>query len=186
MTTPDTYGDPNTLYGQAVYTSGTVVVVPSTGVKRHMAKVAMNIKGLPDADASVKATLATALSVQLRLFAPFLPFVTEEVWSWWQSGSVHRALWPVADDVTRLASGADGAVLQNAAVVLAAVRKSKSEAKTSMRTEVPTVTVTGPADQIAAVKAAAEDLKAAGRIDSLVLTTSDAGPLTVDVQLADA
>ncbi|MBA2769876.1 MAG: valine--tRNA ligase [Sporichthyaceae bacterium] len=131
---------------------------------------------------SAKATLATALSVQLRLFAPVLPFVTEEAWSWWQEGSVHRAAWPVADEVAALARGADAAVLRDTSVVLAAVRKAKSEAKTSMRTEVSSATVTGPQQALDRVALAEADLRATGRVGAVVFR-ADGGPLSADVAL---
>jgi len=108
--------------------------------------------------ASARAALAAALSTVLRLFAPFLPFVTEEVWSWWQDGSVHVAPWPSA---AALPSGGDPAVLAAASDAIAAVRKAKSAARLSMRADVATLVVTGDSVDL---RPALADLRAAGRI----------------------
>ncbi|WP_448624632.1 valine--tRNA ligase [Geodermatophilus sp. URMC 64] len=136
--------------------------------------------GSGSAAESAQATLAVALSVLLRLFAPVLPFVTEEVWSWWQSGSVHRSTWPAASELPR---GGDPAVLEVAGVALAGVRKAKSDAKVSMRADVESATVTAPAAQVPLVEAARSDLVDAGRIASLSVVAGE-GELTVDVVLA--
>jgi valyl-tRNA synthetase len=120
-----------------------------------------------DAAASARAGLAAALSVLLRLFAPVLPFVTEEVWSWWQDGSVHLAPWPDAGELRAQAGDPD--VLTAATDVLTAVRRAKSEAKVSMRTEVGKTVVTAPPDVLARIALAETDVRAAGRIEELQL-----------------
>jgi len=61
----------------------------------------------PAAAASANSAMLVALSTMLRLFAPYLPFVTEEVWSWWRPGSVHQATWPTPDEVLTPIGGAD-------------------------------------------------------------------------------
>ncbi|WP_419993617.1 valine--tRNA ligase [Streptomyces boninensis] len=138
--------------------------------------------GDPDAADSARAALATALSVQLRLFAPFLPFATEEVWSWRAEGSVHRAAWPEPGELG--AAGGDPALLETAAAVIAAVRRAKSEAKASMRTEVAALTVTGPADALERFRQVAHDVRAAGRIlGGAVQARQEGTELAVDVRL---
>ncbi|MFN8125554.1 MAG: valine--tRNA ligase [Candidatus Nanopelagicales bacterium] len=131
----------------------------------ELVKARAGDESAPAAQASAQAALRIALDVQLRLFAPFPPFVTEEVWSWWQSGSVHRSAWP---DPSDLPVGGDPAVLPEVALVLSRLRKAKSEAKVGMRTEVVTATVSGPEDSVARIMSAATDLTAAGRLQTLV------------------
>jgi valyl-tRNA synthetase len=116
---------------------------------------------------SARAALATALSVQLRLFAPFLPFATEEVWSWWRYGSVHRAPWPTTHEVERAAQGGDPALLRLAGEALTQVRRAKSERKLSMRTEVPLAEALGPAAMLEQLAVVADDVRSAGRIGKL-------------------
>ncbi len=126
------------------------------------------------ASASAHAALRQALDTLLRLFAPFLPFVTEEVWSWWREGSVHRASWPVAER-----GAGDPAVLAVASEVLGQVRKAKSEAKVSMRAEVSRLTVWTP--DVELVRQAADDLCAAGNVEEFVLDHGE--ELKVEVHL---
>lgn len=125
------------------------------------------------AAASAKATLATSLSTLLRLFAPFLPFTTEEVWSWWQEGSIHRAAWPEYTHLEALAQGADAALIDDVAEVLTQVRKVKSDAKASMRAEISSATVAAPDAQGERIALAAADIKAAGRITELSISSGD-------------
>ncbi len=138
-----------------------------------------------DAAASAQRTLRLALDTLLRLFAPVLPFVTEEVWSWWREGSVHRQAWPSAAEL-RAAGGAEGdpAALDVAGEVLTHVRKAKSDAKTSMRTQVTRFVVTDSPARAALVRAAAVDL--VGAAVAVSLDVVDGAALAVEVTRAAA
>ena len=117
---------------------------------------------------------APALAATLRLFAPFLPFVTEEVWSWWQDGTIHRAPWPVSGSLAAQAGDTSYDIYELANWVIGEVRKAKTEAKRSLRTEVERVVVTGDA-RTAQVEVTIDDIKRAGRIAELVIESTGGG-----------
>jgi valyl-tRNA synthetase len=127
-----------------------------------------------ETNASSAATaLRQALDVLLRLFAPFLPYVTEEVWSWWREGSVHEARWPQESDLT--APQGDPEVYVVTAGVLTAVRKEKALAKLSLRVPVDRVTVHDEPERLAKLALAQGDLCQAGNITKLELVEGPAG-----------
>ncbi|WP_145009283.1 MULTISPECIES: valine--tRNA ligase [Kocuria] len=136
-----------------------------------------------EAQASVHAALATTLDTLLRLFAPFIPFATEEVWSWWRAGSVHRASWPVTDGYAGLARDGDPEVLTVVGEALSGLRKSKSEAKVKQRTAVESATISAPADVLARLRGGLDDLEAAGNAADVTLTEADGELAVSDVVL---
>ncbi|WP_448071571.1 valine--tRNA ligase [Georgenia yuyongxinii] len=120
---------------------------------------------LPETDAaSARAALAIAVDTFLRLFAPVLPFATEEVWHWYRTGSVHRAPWPTATPLRTAAADGDPTLVDATGQALAALRKIKSEAKVSQRTTYARVRLEVPGAAVALVEQALGDLRAAGRV----------------------
>ena len=127
---------------------------------------------------SARVALRIALSTLLRLFAPFLPFVTEEVWSWCAPttaapGFTPRSTGPVARRrelralVRRRPGRRHPSSSPSPPTSSARIRKAKSDAKVSMRAEVDTVTVTDTPDRLAALGLAAGDVRDAGKVADL-------------------
>jgi len=134
----------------------------------------------PEAAGSANSALTAALSVMLRLFAPFLVFVTDEVWSWWQPGSIHQAPWPTsAELLSQLADNseatrqADERAYQWATDLLFEVRKQRSEAKQPLKVPIARVTVKAEAEAVALMPIVEADLKAALRVKAFDLSVGD-------------
>jgi valyl-tRNA synthetase len=131
----------------------------------------------PEGAASASTAMRLALSVLLRLLAPYLAFACEEVWSWTNSGSIHRAAWPARDELIKV-SGTDESsarAVQHVTVALNAIRKGKTDQKVSVGTPVKEVVYRAADDAIACLKLVERDLKAASRTETLILRAGEPG-----------
>ena len=121
----------------------------------------------PEAAGSANASLLCALSVLNRLFAPYLPFAAEEVWSWWQAGSVHRAPWPAVAEIDRV-SPADPEARQalDAAIdVLGEIRRVKSIEKRPLKARIDVAVVRWSEPAIGLLKQVEADVRTAGGVE---------------------
>jgi len=120
-----------------------------------------------EAAASANSAMLIALDTLMRLFAPFLPFVTEEVWSWWRPGSVHSAAWPTHTGVVANIGGADmqALVVREATQdALSEVRRIKSLLKKPTKAAIATAVLPSA---FAGLQPASRDFQAATHIRDL-------------------
>jgi valyl-tRNA synthetase len=132
----------------------------------------------PEGAASANSAMLVALSTLLRLFAPFLPFVTEEVWSWWRSGSVHHATWPTADEVVEPIGGHDAnavQVFEETRAALGEIRRIKALEKRPVKAVIERAVMP---QRFESLTPAAQDFQAAAHIRDLTFGQIEEPQLT--------
>jgi valyl-tRNA synthetase len=140
----------------------------------ELVKVRSRTEDDPGGRASAVATLRLALSVFLRLFAPFLPYIAEEVWSWAfaeETGqpSIHRAPWPQASELLADAAGADGSLFETASACLAVINRRKSESNVSVGRAVTSLRLAGNEPAVAQLQLVLADVLGAARASDCAL-----------------
>jgi valyl-tRNA synthetase len=119
------------------------------------------------------SALRIALLALTKLLAPFIPFATEEAWSWWQVGSVHRSSWPLAEELSSFNGDQNVALLSLASQALIGIRKAKSDEKLSMKAEISSLTIEANEADIESLKHIESDLKSVGKIDQVSYKASE-------------
>jgi valyl-tRNA synthetase len=123
----------------------------------------------PQGRGSAIAALRLGLSVLLRLFAPVLPYITEEVWSWAFAGetghaSIHKAPWPSAADFEGVAAPADAGAFDVAVTALAAINRAKTSAGVGVGRGVERLVLAGRQAELSRLQPVIADVLAAGRV----------------------
>jgi valyl-tRNA synthetase len=150
-------------------------------------------EGITEGRLSAASTLRLLHRAMVRMLAPYLPYLAEEVWHWCYSNdadmhdSVHRSPWPAIEELAAIPAPKNPLTYSATAAVLDAVRKAKAAVNLSMKAPVKKVAVTGKPDALEAVKAAIDDVKRMLQIDEVEFLegTSEIGPVSVKTIIAE-
>ncbi len=132
---------------------------------------------------SARIALRRALSAIQRLFAPILPFVSEEVWRWWNESSVHRASWPTREELIHDTAPTHPAVLDSICDTLAVIRRAKTEAKVSQKAVVERVVISAPPEIITVIERGFRDIIDAGSVQKVEFIATTDNDIAVNVTL---
>jgi valyl-tRNA synthetase len=145
---------------------------------------------------SALSTLELAVRTFLRLFAPVLPFVCEEIWSRRFAGeaalrSVHTSPWPAATELAGVAAATHPEAFPAAVEVLRKIRAAKTRAKRGLRWPVESVVIRGSQASREALASVLPDVVRAGVVAQGAARLEEGPPaegerFAVAVQLAPA
>ncbi|MDX9971441.1 MAG: valine--tRNA ligase [FCB group bacterium] len=145
-------------------------------------------EGLTEGRLSACATLRLLHRAMVRLLAPYLPYLTEEVWSWAYSEdagmreSVHCSPWPTVSEFDAIPAPVSEGTYDAAVAVIEAVRKAKAEKNLSMKAPVKLATVTAAAGTLGALTAACDDIRQMLNIETIATVEGDPGAALVSVE----
>lgn len=130
---------------------------------------------------SALAGLSDTISVFLKLFAPYIPYITEEIWSWTHSaddGSIHQSSWPKKSGFIHQSDDAFKIAIE----IMSQIRSEKTAGKKSLNFPVQKVTLHCTNNQKQVIQSIQDDLMRAGTIERLEITVHKSADLVVELQ----
>ncbi|MBA30418.1 MAG: valine--tRNA ligase [Dehalococcoidia bacterium] len=121
------------------------------------------------------ATLRLTLNVMLRLFAPVLPIITDEVWSWVfakETGidSIHSSTWPTKEEILNYSfKEEEKKLFLTTCDAIRAIRRSKTQNGFRLGAEVKSISLVGTEKDIKLLELAKNDIVTAARCEILNL-----------------
>ncbi len=134
--------------------------------------------GVDTEKTSAISALRSALSAFLRLLAPFIPFATEEAWSWFNESSVHQAPWPSSNEIQHQEGVPQ--ILELAGEALIGLRRAKTDAKVSQKTVIEEASIAVNGSLLSLLEAVSDDLSSVAKIANLILREDNVP--TIDVR----